>query len=195
MEEDKIIDVIEELKKNDLVVVFTNNGIVVYGKVDDICYTSSIEFGDHYRLRLRLQDNLPIEFDAGDIYKIKHIPTDEEGNVVTTNALEDYGIPADLEGKELVMYLTDNWDDFDDEEKEEITEIINPMITNDLLADIIGTISTLKKYNAEQHEKIMDLLDEKEAELEKKPAPSLTGLDVLVGGTLGVIALLSSLGD
>ena len=97
---------------------------------------------------------------------------------------------------EFLKTVLDSWDGLEDDAKEEITDVIAPSLTSAMLKDIFGAYAVVNKDNKRLHDKVMELLDDLEKEInEKTQNDKKASYDVgkTVVGVLGVCSLANSI--
>lgn len=121
---------------------------------------------------------------------------DEQNQIIGRDVFEIYKIPYGLSDVEFLKTILDSWDGLEDDAKEEITDVIAPSLTSAMLKDIFGAYAVVNKDNKRLHDKVMELLDDLEKEInektrEKKEASYEAGKTL--AEVLGVYSLASTI--
>lgn len=121
---------------------------------------------------------------------------DEQNQIIGRDVFEIYKIPYGLSDVEFLKTVLDSWDGLEDDAKEEITDVMAPSLTSAMLKDIFGAYAVVNKDNKRLHDKVMELLDDLEKEInEKTQNDKKASYDVgkTVVGVLGVCSLANSI--
>ena len=86
-------------------------------------------------------------------------------NIIGRDAFEIYNVPYGLADVDFIKTVLDSWDGLEDDAKEEITDVIAPSLTSAMLKDIFGAYAVVNKDNKRLHDKVMELLDDLEKEI------------------------------
>lgn len=97
---------------------------------------------------------------------------------------------------DFIKTVLDSWDGLEDDAKEEITDVIAPSLTSAMLKDIFGAYAVVNKDNKRLHDKVMELLDDLEKEInEKTQNDKKASYDAgkILAGALGVCSLANTI--
>lgn len=117
----------------------------------------------------------------------------ENDKIVCKDMCEIYGVEYGLSDTEFLKSVTERWNELDDEDKENLSAILAPCLTADVLADILGAYTVLKQQNTELHDKLMDSYTERAKMINEKDSPDiLKSLNNLIVGSVMVLGLASA---
>ena len=121
---------------------------------------------------------------------------DEHNQIIGRDAFEIYNVPYGLADVDFIKTVLDSWDGLEDDAKEEITDVIAPSLTSAMLKDIFGAYAVVNKDNKRLHDKVMELLDDLEKEInEKTQNDKKASYDAgkILAGALGVCSLANTI--
>ena len=121
---------------------------------------------------------------------------DEHNQIIGRDAFEIYNVPYRLADVDFIKTVLDSWDGLEDDAKEEITDVIAPSLTSAMLKDIFGAYAVVNKDNKRLHDKVMELLDDLEKEInEKTQNDKKASYDAgkILAGALGVCSLANTI--
>lgn len=121
---------------------------------------------------------------------------DKQNQIIGKDVFEIYNIPYGLSDEDFLKTVLDSWDELEDDAKEEITNVIAPSLTSDMLSDIFGAYAVVEQDNKRLHGKVVELLDDLEKEINKKAQDDKkTSYEAgkTLAGVLGVCSLASTI--
>ena len=139
-----------------------------------------------------------ITVDSRNIIKVNKCikSLEEDDKIVCKNMCEIYGVEYGLSDTEFLKCVTDRWNELNDEDKENLSSILAPCLTGEMLADIFGAYAALKQENTELHNKLIDSYTERAKMINEKDSPNtLKSLSDTIVGIVMVVGLASAISN
>lgn len=156
--------IIDGLKKGTKIEVIFLNGVRIKGTVEEVELCSNLEQKSWHKVYLNVAGKI-YEYDSRMEAEImKCVMPENEGVLMCKNMFEIYNIPFGLSDGEFMQAVFENWDKYEDYQKEEITDIMACSINGDILRDIFDKYVLMQKNYKENYEKMIKLVEEKEEE-------------------------------
>lgn len=156
--------IIAGLKKGTKIEVIFLNGVRIKGTVEEVELCSNLEQKSWHKVYLNVAGKI-YEYDSRmDAEVIKCVMPENEGVLMCKNMFEIYNIPFGLSDGDFMQAVFENWDKYEDYQKEEITDIMACSINGGILRDIFDMYVLMQKNYKENYEKMNKLVEEKEEE-------------------------------
>lgn len=156
--------IIAGLKKGTKIEVIFLNGVRIKGTVEEVELCSNLEQKSWHKVYINVAGKI-YEYDSRmDAEVRKCVMPENEGVLMCKNMFEIYNIPFGLSDDEFMQAVFENWDKYEDYQKEEITDIMACSINGDILRDIFDKYVFMQKNYKENYEKMIKFVEEKEEE-------------------------------
>lgn len=156
--------IIAGLKKGAKIEVIFDNGVRIKGIVEEVELCSNLEHKSWHKVYLNVAGEI-YEYDSRtDAEVMKCVMPENEGVLMCKNMFETYNIPFGLSDDEFMQAVFENWDKYEDYQKEEITDIMACSINGEILKDIFDMCVLMQKNYKENYEKMIKIVEEKEEE-------------------------------
>ena len=156
--------IIAGLKKGTKIELIFTNGVRIKGTVEEVELCSNLEHKSWHKVYLNVAGKI-YEYDSRmDAEVMKCEMPENEGVLMCKNMFEIYNIPFGLSDDEFMQAVFENWDKYEDYQKEEITDIMACSINGDILRDIFDKYVLMQKNYKENSEKMIKIVEKKEEE-------------------------------
>lgn len=154
--------VLEEIEQGSNVTVVFHDDTKMTGVVMNKFHVSDSydEDNECYLLWLQINGEHETQINSDDIKCIEKCTTHDAGLITGRSVIEKYDISCDRYMGNVITDVVDKWDNLDDIAKEEISKVLSTSMNQHVMKDMIDAMRSSKQYNTEQHEQIMELIEE-----------------------------------
>lgn len=163
-------EIIGKLRRGDVIYVYVGNRYAINGIVEGICYVEPLGEDSFYAIQLNFNGQT-VNLDSRDDIEILNW-TEHEGEEYTFHSqiqdnfekvLEKYHMDIN----NLLSEIVERWNEWNDEEKEEICDAVKNVIETQDLKDILDLVQLKNDTINQLSEEAKKLTDKLIAELEK----------------------------